>query len=116
MAKLLAWVSMPAKNADSHLALRPTAAEIDVMVQRQAMGVRNGKSQCFEQCFFCSMCLLCFFSACASCVCATIFQHVHVCVCHGICFPAAFSRFESLGGDATPEARRTVALSSGLGW
>ena len=115
MAKLLAWVSMPAKNADSHLALRPTAAEIDVMVQRQAMGVRNGKSQCFEQCFF---------AACASCV---FFQHVPpvsvrrffsmcMCVCHGICFPAAFSRFESLGGDATPEARRTVALSSGLGW
>eukprot|EP00439_Symbiodinium_sp_Y106_P028466 s3654_g3.t1 len=44
VAKLLAWVSMPAKNADSHLALRPTAAEIDVMVQRQAMGRSTSSS------------------------------------------------------------------------
>ena len=41
VAKLLAWISMAAaaKHADDHLALRPTEAEIDVMVQRQAMGV-----------------------------------------------------------------------------
>ena len=41
VAKLLAWISMAAaaKHADDHVALRPTEAEIDVMVQRQAMGV-----------------------------------------------------------------------------
>ncbi|CAE7229448.1 IREH1 [Symbiodinium sp. CCMP2592] len=44
VAKLLAWVSMPAKDADSHLELRPTAAEIDVMVQRQAMGRSTSSS------------------------------------------------------------------------
>ena len=39
IAKLLAWVSRPARNAEDHLSFRPSEAEIDVLVQRQAMGV-----------------------------------------------------------------------------